>query len=97
MAAIFNLSFLCIYRGKSHAVERLIQARYFMLQIGAAFIGFKKGASAIKLLVGNQMWVCFELYACIFFSGIDLPSRLRVNFGTYTGMQDLHLTSPKLY
>lgn len=67
MAAIFNLSFLCIYRGKSHAVERLIQARYFMLQIGAAFIGFKKGASAIKLLVGNQMWVCFELYACIFF------------------------------
>lgn len=27
------------------------------------FIGLKKAASAIKLPVGNQMWVFFELYA----------------------------------
>lgn len=39
----------------------------FVLQFGAMFIGLKKAASAIKLPVGNQMWVCFELYACIFF------------------------------
>lgn len=68
MAAIFNLSFLSIYRGKSHTVEeRLTRARYFVLQFGAMIISLKKAASAIKLPVGNLMWVCFELYAYIFF------------------------------
>ena len=38
-----------------------------MLPFGEMFIGLKKAASAIKLPVGNQMSVCFELCACIFF------------------------------
>lgn len=65
------------------------------------FIDLKKAASAIKLPVGNQMWVCFELYACIFFLPLiclldwELPqSKDRYK----TGIQDLlnfHLFSPE--
>lgn len=80
MAAIFNLSFLSIYRRKSLTFEeRLIWVRYLCCSLVQCLLAWRK-----QLVLSSYLWetkcgFVLNYMLVFFFSATDLPSILRVN------------------